>query len=135
MSFHLTVSERVIPGIADRKDDFLKIFSDEMARHGFRVKISRESGFDLIYSDVFGEAKIYALPENSLLRIGYKLGVSFIIFALAIIFPLFGFHFVVISAALISVCVVRILILRSALNESMENALRIIASKQGQLGG
>ncbi len=132
MSLHLTISEKIFPKIVERKDDFLKIFSDEMARRGFKVKISRESGFDLIYSDIFGEAKIYVQSEDSYLRCGYKLGISFLLFAIIIILPILELYLIIASAALIILWTIRILTLKGALNEAFQNAYQILIMSESQ---
>lgn len=129
MSLHVTLSERVFPGLHDRKDDFLKRFSDEMARRGFKLKVSRESGFDLIYSDMFGEAKIYAVSDGNVLRFGYRLGVSFIVFILAVLFPIFDFVYTIVSAVIVLLWVMKILILKSAINESAYNTFLLLTAK------
>jgi len=130
MSLHLTISEKIYLNIHEKKDEFLKKFAEEMARRGFKVKPSRESGFDIIYSDIFGEAKIYALPEGKAIRFGYKLGVSFIVFALAILFPVIDFNFIIISAALLVLWTIRVLILRGAINESAQAAYSLLTIKE-----
>lgn len=129
MSLHITVSECVFPGLHDKKDVFLKQFSDEMARRGFKLKTSRESGFDLIYSDMFGEAKIYALSDGNVLRFGYKLGVSFIVFILAVLFPILDFVYTIVSAVIVMLWAMKVLILKGALNEAAQNTYLLLTSK------
>ncbi|MCS7385375.1 MAG: hypothetical protein DRJ18_01690 [Candidatus Methanomethylicota archaeon] len=134
MSLHLTVSEKIYPKLADKKDEFLKKFAEEMARRGFKTKTSRESGFDLIYSDFFGEAKVYVLPEGKALRFGYKLGVSFIVFALAILFPVLDFNFIIASAAIVVLWTIKVLTLRGAINEAAQSAYSLITMEEEQGG-
>ncbi|MCS7364344.1 MAG: hypothetical protein NDF54_02760 [archaeon GB-1867-035] len=129
MSLYITTSERVFPGLHDKKDDFLKQFSDEMARRGFKLKTSRESGFDLIYSDMFGEAKIYAISDGSVLRFGYRMGVSFIVFILAVLFPILDLIYTIVSAIIVMLWVMKILILKGALNEAAQNTYLLLKAK------
>jgi len=129
MSVQVALSERIYPDFADKKDVFLKVFAKEMKRRKYKIKISKESGFDLIYSDFFGEAKIYAKEDNGLLRFGYKLSVSFLLFAFAAIFPIFDLMYVIFSAGIVLVWMIKIINIRSTINNCAENAYVIVGSK------
>lgn len=129
MSLQVSINERIFPGIHDRKEDFLKKFSNEMARRGFALKTSRESGFDLIYSDMFGEAKIYAASDGNALRFGYRLGVSFIVFVLAALFPILDFMYIIISAVIVMLWVIKLLMLKGAINEAAQSAYLLLKAE------
>ncbi|RLE54516.1 MAG: hypothetical protein DRJ30_05050 [Candidatus Methanomethylicota archaeon] len=125
MSLHISTSERIFPEILD-KNAFIEIFSKEMSKRGYGLKQSRESGFDIIYSDFFGEAKIYLTQDSGFLRFGYRLGVSFLLFAFIIIFPLLDFTYIVLSAGVLALWTLKLILLKSVINECANNTYMLL---------
>jgi len=121
MSISISVNERLFPEIGGRRSDFLKSFAEEMRRRGINIKVSKERGCDLIYSDIFGEAKIYVIDEVDFLRFGYRLSVSALLFILIVILPLLEFNLIILSVGIAVVWAIKILILKSNINECAQN--------------
>ncbi|MEM3616111.1 MAG: hypothetical protein QXX09_05620, partial [Candidatus Methanomethylicia archaeon] len=121
MSVSISINERLFPEIGGMRSEFLKSFAEEMRRRGLNTKISKERGCDLIYSDIFGEAKIYVIDEVDFLRFGYRLSVSALLFALIVILPLLEFNLIILSTGIAVVWTIKILLLRSNINECAQN--------------
>lgn len=121
MSVSISINERLFPEIGGMRSEFLKNFAEEMRRRGLNTKISKERGYDLIYSDIFGEVKIYVVDEVDFLRFGYRLSVSALLFALIVILPLLEFNLIILSAGIAVVWTIKILLLRSNINECAQN--------------
>ncbi|MEM3615211.1 MAG: hypothetical protein QXX09_01000 [Candidatus Methanomethylicia archaeon] len=121
MSVSIAVSERIFPEIGGLRDDFIKNFAEEMRRRGLITKVSKERGCDLIYSDFFGEAKIYAKDEGDFLRFGYRLSVSALLFILIVLLPLLEFNLVILSIGVAVVWSIKIILLKSNVNECAQN--------------
>jgi len=121
MSVSVSVSERLFPEIGGLRSDFIKGFAEEMRRRGLTTKVSRERGFDLIYSDIFGEAKIYVIDEGDFVRFGYRLNISVLLFILLVILPLIEFNLIILSVGVAVVWAIKIVLLKSNINECAQN--------------
>jgi hypothetical protein len=121
MSVSVSVNERLFPEIGGLRSDFIKGFAEEMRRRGVTTKVSKERGFDLIYSDIFGEAKIYVIDEGDFVRFGYRLNVSVLLFILLVILPLIEFNLIILSVGIAAVWAIKIVLLKSNINECAQN--------------
>jgi hypothetical protein len=121
MSVSVCVSERIFPEIGGLRSAFIKGFAEEMRRRGLTTKVSKERGFDLIYSDIFGEAKIYVVDEGDFVRFGYRLNVSVLLFILLVILPIIEFNLIILSVGVAVVWAIKIVLLKSNINECAQN--------------
>jgi len=132
MSVSVSVNERLFPEIGGLRSDFIKGFAEEMRRRGLTTKVSRERGFDLIYSDIFGEAKIYVIDEGDFVRFGYRLNISVLLFILLVILPLIEFNLIILSVGIAAVWAIKIVLLKSNINECAQNTYVKLSFSGGQ---
>ncbi|MCS7366278.1 MAG: hypothetical protein NDF52_00160 [archaeon YNP-WB-062] len=132
MSVSVSVNERLFPEIGGLRSDFIKGFAEEMRRRGLTTKVSKERGFDLIYSDIFGEAKIYVIDEGDFVRFGYRLNISVLLFILLVILPLIEFNLIILSVGIAAVWAIKIVLLKSNINECAQNTYVKLSFSGGQ---
>lgn len=121
MSVAVSVNERLLPEIGGLRKEFLRDFAEEMRRRGLLLKVSRERGYDLIYSDFFGEVKVYVVDEGDFLRFGYRLYVSALLFILILILPLISFNLIILSVGIAVVWAIKLILLKSNISECAHN--------------
>ncbi len=72
----VTINERLLSGLASKRDHFLSNLGIELQRRGMIARKPLEQGYDLIYRDFFSEARIYTNPEGPNLRYGYRVSAT-----------------------------------------------------------
>ncbi len=115
----VTINERLLDGLASKRDLFLSNLEIELQRRGMIARKPLERGYDLIYRDFFNEARIYANPEGPNLRYGYRISATnqAIVLGIVLLIP-----FIIGAAVVVFLALLRHNNIRQSLQEAAETS-------------